>query len=141
MYIALARIFDYVTKTDTYIHKCMHIYVHQCLRYMYVIREIQVCLCVCMYMHACMHLHMYTHMHTCVYVCMCTALMLACQNKHDSAPCMHSCMYVYVYSCRCKYVYIKIFKRSKQMTFRQAKTLFTCAQTMCTCTHAHSIRS
>ena len=48
VYIALARIFDYVTKADTYIHKCIHIYVHQCLRCMYVIREIQVCLCVCM---------------------------------------------------------------------------------------------
>ena len=46
-----------------------------------------------------------------------------------------------IYSCRWKYVYIKIFKRSKQMTFRQAKTLFTCAQTMCTWTHTHSIRS
>ena len=69
VYIALARIFDYVTKTDTYTHKCIHIYVHQCLRYMYVIREIQVCLCVCMCMHVCMHLHIYTHIHTCVYVC------------------------------------------------------------------------
>ena len=55
--------------------------------------------------------------------------------------CMHVRMYVYVYTCRCKYIYIKIFKRSKQMTFRQAKTLFTCAHTMCTWTHAHSIRS
>ena len=109
-------------------HKCIHRYVHQCLRYMYVIREIQVCLCVCMYMHVCMHLHMYTHIHTCAYVCMCTALMLACQNKHDSAACMHACMYVYVYTCRCKYIYIKIFKRSKQMNFRQAKTLFTCVR-------------
>ena len=95
----------------------------------------------CVYvMHVCMHMHIYTHIHTCVDVCMCTALMLACQNKHDSAPCMHACTYVYVYICRCKYIYIKIFKRSKQMTFRQAKTLFTCAQTMCTWTHAHSIR-
>ena len=68
VYIALARIFDYVTKTNTYTHKCMHIY-DQCLRYMYVIHEIQVCLCVCMCMHACMHMHIYTHIHTCVYVC------------------------------------------------------------------------
>ena len=55
--------------------------------------------------------------------------------------CMHVRTYAYVYTWRCKYIYIKIFKRSKQMTFRQAKTLFTYTQTMCTCTHAHSIRS
>ena len=145
MYIALARIFDYVTKTDTYIHKCMHIYVHQCLRCMYVIREIQVCLCVCMSMHVCMHMHIYTHIHTCVYVCMYVhgpdAGVPEQARFSGMHACMHVRMYVYVYTCRCKYIYIKIFKRSKQMTFRQAKTLFTCTQTMCTCTHAHSIRS
>jgi len=112
VYIALARIFDYVTNRNTYIHKCMHIYVHQCLRYMYVIREIQVCLCVCMCMHVCMHMHIYTHIHTCVYVCMCTALMLACQNKHDSAPCMHACMYVCMYTYTHVDVNISISKSS-----------------------------
>ena len=108
-----------------------------------VIREIQACLSVCMYMHVCMNL-LYTHIHTCVDVCMYVHGPDAGvpEQARFSAidACMHVRMCLYVYSCRCKYIYIKVFKRSKQMTFQQAKTLFTCAQTMCTCTHTHSIR-
>ena len=100
-------------------------------------------LCVCVY--ACMYAYAYIHTHT--YMCICMYVHGPDAGVPEQArfsgmhACMHVRMYVYVYSCRCKYIYIKIFKRSKQMTFRQAKTLFTCAQTMCTWTHAHSIRS
>ena len=96
-----AYIFHYVTKTDTYIHKRMHIYVHQCLRYMYVIREIQVCLCVCMYMHACMHLYIYLYTHT--YMCICMYVHGPDAGVPEQArfsamhACMHVCMYMYTY--------------------------------------------
>ena len=52
----------------------------------------------CVYVYACMYvcicIYIHTYIHVYMYVCMCTPLMLACQNKHDSAPCMHACMYV-----------------------------------------------
>ena len=103
-------------------------------------RYVSVCVCVCMYVCICIYIHTYIHVY--MYVCARPWCWRARTSTIQRHACMHACTYVcIVYSCRCKYIYIKIFKRSKQMTFRQAKTLFTCAQTMCTWTHAHSIRS
>ena len=69
---------------------------------MYVIREIQVCLCVCMNMHVCMHMHIYTHIHTCVYVCMYVHGPDAGVPEQARFSAMHACMYV------CMYTYIHV---------------------------------
>ena len=81
----------------------------------------------CVYVYACMYA--YAYIYTCAYVCMYVHGPDAGVPEQARFSAMHACMhvrmYAYVYTCRCKYIYIKIFKCSKQMTFRQAKALFT----------------
>jgi hypothetical protein len=93
----------------------------------------------CVYVYACMYAYAYIYTHTYMCICMYVCARPWCWRARTSTIQRHACMHACI--CRCKYIYIQIFKRSKQMTFRQAKTLFKCAQTMCTWTHAHSIRS
>jgi hypothetical protein len=89
---------------------------------MYVIREIQVCLCVCMCMHACMHMHIYTHIHTCVYVCMYVHGPDAGVPEQARFSGMHACMHVRTYAYVCIYAH-----RHSSVPARRTRVIDTAA--------------